>query len=600
MTLTDVLTSSLVLVDTCALMNDDADDAFDAGTLDALRSAGVALTVPAQVVQELQHHARHPGERRDRAMAALQVLNRMRAHEVLDVRGAVASRIADNEILGTVMRYRDQRPTAVITLDVGLSVDLLDLRQSHSVDRVQPIHVIELRDSALALADPTTLRRRRHAQLARKASQVDVSVVYPVATTVSALSNEPVGGVDVPGTGATVADDGGTRLALGNVLGRGGEGTVYTVDGRDDVVAKVYHPTSITPRQLHRIDRMLEVGLDTEHPWARHICWPTSRLHDGFGRVVGILMPRAGGHDLGRSVFRHTELQKHFGDWDRRQLAQLGLTLLDGFDFLHQSGVLVGDVNPNNIRVISPTEVRFIDCDSYQLEDLPCPVGTVHFTPPRLQGVEMSNVLRTLDDECFAIATLLFMLLHFGKAPYAQQGGGTPSENIRTRNFPWRLGDQYDGLAPEGPWKFIWSNLSYKLKEAFFQSFDASYQGDPITVRDLRFVLSRYLHTLDNGHVTRDLFPETYKGISNHAREKYGTGTPTGSPTVPSAAGTTDASEAAAPTGRPWLARGPAAPDPHASPEPAAWDPDAPSPTPKRQRTRDRIVSRLNPFRSKP
>ena len=98
--------------------------------------------------------------------------------------------------------------------------------------------------------------------------------------------------------------------------------------------------------------------------------------------------------------------------------------------------IIIGDINPLNILVKSPTEVYFVDTDSYQVENYPCPVGTIEFTPPELQGKNYETFLRSFENEYFAIATLVFMILLPGKSPYTQQGGGDPAANIRAMEFP--------------------------------------------------------------------------------------------------------------------------------------------------------------------
>ena len=42
--------------------------------------------------------------------------------------------------------------------------------------------------------------------------------------------------------------------------------------------------------------------------------------------------------------------------------------------YLHERNIIMGDINALNILVVSPTEVYFVDTDSYQIEEFPCPV----------------------------------------------------------------------------------------------------------------------------------------------------------------------------------------------------------------------------------
>ena len=74
----------------------------------------------------------------------------------------------------------------------------------------------------------------------------------------------------------------------------------------------------------------------------------------------------------------------------------------------------------------------------------------------------------------FAVATLMFMLMLPGKAPYAQQGGEDPATNIKNMDFSYPCGDKSNQKTPDGLWGYIWSHLSFKLKEAFYETFHKS------------------------------------------------------------------------------------------------------------------------------
>lgn len=82
----------------------------------------------------------------------------------------------------------------------------------------------------------------------------------------------------------------------------------------------------------------------------------------------------------------------------------LCITILKKLKYLHDRNVILGDINPNNILVVSPTEVYFVDTDSYQIEGFPCPVGTINFTAPEIQRKDFSTFLRTIGNERFAVA----------------------------------------------------------------------------------------------------------------------------------------------------------------------------------------------------
>jgi len=327
---------------------------------------------------------------------------------------------------------------------------------------------------------------------------------------------------DQLGRTARLVTRSGTAVNLREELGREGEGAIFRTE-KPGYVAKVYQRDHADTSRRRKLEAMLAHPLDRAHPTSRGICWPLAILFDSQDRFRGYVMQEAKGRPMGRRLFVKTELQASFPTWDRRQLVNACITTLERIQFLHRANVLLGDINPENILVENESSVWLVDTDSYQIGQFPCPVGTAHFTPPELQDAHFGHVLRTPQHEAFAVATLVFMVLHLGKPPYAQRGGGSPIENIRTMEFPYPLGGRSRRNAPEGAWRFIWSNLTYALKEAFFETFDKSCRGEPRrTASDWLSLLHQYAHALDRGHVSRELFPASFKPVTRHAQDKFG------------------------------------------------------------------------------
>ncbi len=236
-------------------------------------------------------------------------------------------------------------------------------------------------------------------------------------------------------------------------------------------------------------------------------------------------MPIAQGKELQRSIFIKPIFLKSFPNWKRRDTVELCITILEKIKYLHDRNIMMGDINPANVLVVSPKEVFFVDTDSYQIETLPCPVGTINFTAPEGQGKRYSDFLRTVGNENFAVATLLFMIMLPGKAPYAQQGGGDQISNIKGMNFSYPLGDQGSKQTPDGPWRFIWSHLTYDVKKAFYNTFrnggENSTESTRLGVDDWLKIFRYYLRLLDEGKLKEqdpmpeDLFPTRHKLNSN-------------------------------------------------------------------------------------
>lgn len=311
----------------------------------------------------------------------------------------------------------------------------------------------------------------------------------------------------LPKDGDTVVLANGQRLQLGPLISEGGEGRIHHT-ASEGMVCKIYHADKLTVLRRKKIELMV-----TRKVQRSGICWPTDIVLNENGEFLGYLMPRAMGKTVQSSMFVKAVLEKQFPQWTRVDLVNLCIVFLEHIRYLHGLNIIVGDINPLNLLVTTDSDKLWIvDTDSFQIERFACPVGTVNFTAPEIQGLNYSQFLRTKEHELFAIATMLFMLLHPGKPPYSQQGGGSPADNIKAMDFPYwfrKDGDEYSGKnAPHGPWQVIWSNLPYQVKEAFHNTFRANKRT---SVDEWLRVLKKYKYMLSQGQTTAELFPISFK-----------------------------------------------------------------------------------------
>ena len=201
------------------------------------------------------------------------------------------------------------------------------------------------------------------------------------------------------------------EITLKKMLARGGEGTVFETNLKG-YVAKIYSREKLTKGRKDKIKYFIDHPLQCEG-----ICFPEAFILNERNEFVGYLMREAQGYELSRSVFQPKLFRNRFPQWNKLDTILLCITILNKIKYLNEKGVILGDINPGNILVVSSKEVYFVDCDSYQVGNHPCPVGTANFTPPEIQKKDYKTFLRTQAMENFAIATLLFMIMLPGKPP---------------------------------------------------------------------------------------------------------------------------------------------------------------------------------------
>jgi len=274
----------------------------------------------------------------------------------------------------------------------------------------------------------------------------------------------------------------GEEIQILRELGKGGEGIVFLTNNQN--VMKIYKSQTLIEEKKNKIELFASKKLIYNG-----ICLPSEIVLNNMGKFVGYIMPKAEGYEMQTCIFQPNLLKLKFPSWTRINLANLCLTILDKINFLHKNEIILGDINPFNILIKSDTEVYFVDTDSYQIGNYPCPVGTSNFTPPEIQNKDYKSFLRTKEHEYFAVATLLFMTFLPGKAPYSFQGGGDPTENIRNMNFSYPLGDEDNYLAPQGMWEFIWVELPFEVRKAFYTVFKENYR---LSIEDWLAVIENY------------------------------------------------------------------------------------------------------------
>lgn len=506
----------LIFVDTNVFLHSDY-ERFMRHAMPLLQKHNASIIVPRCVVNELGRVGKRKPERRDAADKALKNIATYNKAGVMRVLGSDQDdRVADNVFLSKFTDLRLKRNLLLITNDMDLAANIEGLGVCSSLRNVKSVRAQRINRHGF-------LQSMGRSHSASCSSSVPTSAMPKPQCAAFAVGRGSVNGscTQLPVTGSVAegstlsarVGNGKRAVKLGAHVAAGGEGDIYEVSGTQ--VAKIYMPSAVTTHKRDKLSLLLAHGVALPG-----VCFPTAMLYNERDEFVGYLMPRAKGHVLRHLLNNRAYLQQHFPNWKKRDMVQLCLTVLQLFHRLHELNVIIGDINLDNILVESPSKVHFVDTDSYQVENYPCPVGTAHFTAPEIQGCRYPEFLRTEGHERFAVATLLFMMMMMGKAPYAMQGGGDLTENIRRGEFSYPMGNVTNRLAPQGDWRFLWSHLSKPIKQAFFDTFhrDGAHRAENARLDDKMWLrlFGNYLHGLDHGMLDRDamsgeLFPTRHK-----------------------------------------------------------------------------------------
>ncbi|WP_400996681.1 hypothetical protein [Agromyces sp. GXQ0307] len=281
-------------------------------------------------------------------------------------------------------------------------------------------------------------------------------------------SDTPLAVSSLPAQGDRVnlmsADDVGS-IVLGALLGEGGEGAVYEADRK--TVVKIFDKGHLTRHRKEKIELLVSRQLR-----GTGMCIPTALVTNSRGEFVGYAMPKASGREFQRTIFNKRKFAKEFPGWKKADLVDVCIAFLEQVQYLHSMNIVLGDINPKNLMVDDRKNVFIIDADSWQLEGYPCPVGTPMFTSPRMLGKTYSGDLRTMEDELFAVATMLFMIVMTGQFPYIRTGtDGDMVQLIKEGNFAFQYENRNNKDQPDGDWKYMWSHIHKPVKDLFWHTF---------------------------------------------------------------------------------------------------------------------------------
>lgn len=311
-----------------------------------------------------------------------------------------------------------------------------------------------------------------------------------------------------------VFDRQGIQQVLAPLLAKGGEGEIYPLQHRPNILIKRYAPDILSKEQDY-LERKIEAMRNLRPLFKdRNMSWPAISVFDEQKHWIGYAMPKIEGHNM-RVLAHAIAYKKYAPNLNRHDIVKMLINFLKNIKHLHNNSIMIGDYNLSNF-MWDPVNfnVGFIDCDSYQVQlngtIFPCLVGSPDLTAPEHHGKAFKDILRTKESEYFSVAIVLFMCLMLGRHPYDIIGGDDPVQNLKSGQFAYGVGNR--GI-PKGQWYNIWSHIPYRMKSLFIQTFTegAKHPEKRVDLASWLEALQVYERELAKGYHAMEIIPSEPK-----------------------------------------------------------------------------------------
>lgn len=289
----------------------------------------------------------------------------------------------------------------------------------------------------------------------------------------------------------------GKALRLGARIGKGGEGEVYKVEDRSNCALKLYTLKDTAARES-KIEAMIRSRIAETSGFA---AFPFASAHLKDGRFAGFLMNLVTGHKPIHELYSPAARKRAFSQADYRFLVRAASNVARAVASVHSSNCVIGDINHSGILISDQATAALIDADSFQITDgskhYLCKVGVPEYTPPELQGMRLSDIVRSADHDAFGLAVVIFQLLCMGRHPFsgAYTSGEMPIERaIREYRYAYTRVRSV-GMTPP-PGSIDLAVFPKEVVDAFEKAFDKNSVGGRPTAEQWVSILKSLEQTL--------------------------------------------------------------------------------------------------------
>lgn len=290
----------------------------------------------------------------------------------------------------------------------------------------------------------------------------------------------------------------GKPLALGKLIGKGGEGEVFALSDDESLAVKRYTINDLGSRKA-KVGAMINARL--AHKSAL-VAFPLSVVTDHNGKFAGFIMKLVSGHKPIHELYSPSGRKHNFPECDYRFLVRSASNVARAVAQVHQQNCVIGDINHSGILISGKATAALIDADSFQIisggDQHLCKVGVPDYTPPELQGQKLAGIVRTSNHDAFGLAIVAFQMLFMGRHPFVgryaygempiekaisefrfayserrQVGMTAPPATCGLSDFPLEIGAAFEAafsleqahLRPSAEhWVRILSNLEKRLR----------------------------------------------------------------------------------------------------------------------------------------
>lgn len=267
----------------------------------------------------------------------------------------------------------------------------------------------------------------------------------------------------------------GTRYVTSALVGRGGEGSVFAIQGRDGHLVKIYDASLRSSREP-KVRAIVGSNLAGR---TSLVAYPRELALDRNGAFVGFLMRAISGHRPLHELYSPKSRKQHFPEVDFRFLIRAALNLCKAIGQVHKQGCVIGDLNHSGVLISPQATVALIDADSFQIANgkttFPCLVGVPEYTPPELQSQNLSGIIRTHDHDAFGLAVAIFHLLFLGRHPYAGRSASNDNDSlsdcIAKHRFAYSISRRHQTRATPPPGALTLTDFPPYIADSFELAF---------------------------------------------------------------------------------------------------------------------------------